>query len=124
MTGPTFDRTLDRDQTSVLGFRNRAGESVLLAGSSNYEDGQTNGSLVRQYNLAAQKIEDTFPGSEFNTGPLAMTDMNGDGQLNLFVGGRVIPGRYPEAPPSLLFARTNDMWVVDVENTKALQKAG
>ena len=29
-------------------------------------------------------------------------DINGDGQTDLFVGGRVIPGRYPETPQSYL----------------------
>ncbi len=28
------------------------------------------------------------------------TDLNGDGRLDVFVGGRVIPGRYPETPRS------------------------
>lgn len=31
-----------------------------------------------------------------------VTDINGDGLPDLFVGGRVIPGRYPEIPPSYL----------------------
>ncbi|MBN8822027.1 MULTISPECIES: VCBS repeat-containing protein [unclassified Spirosoma] len=30
------------------------------------------------------------------------TDINGDGKPDLFVGGRVVPGRYPEAPQSYL----------------------
>ncbi len=29
-------------------------------------------------------------------------DVNGDGHADLFVGGRVVPGRYPETPPSYL----------------------
>ncbi|RRB04710.1 VCBS repeat-containing protein [Larkinella rosea] len=31
-----------------------------------------------------------------------VADVNGDGKPDLFVGGRVIPGRYPETPPSFL----------------------
>ncbi len=31
-----------------------------------------------------------------------MADINGDGYPDLFVGGRVIPGRYPEAPQSYI----------------------
>jgi hypothetical protein len=33
---------------------------------------------------------------------VAINDVNQDGHLDLFVGGRVIPGRYPEAPASYL----------------------
>ena len=115
---------MDRDQTTILGFRGADGRWTLLAGSSNYEDGLTDGSVVRLYNLANQQLEDRFPGAESSTGPLAMTDLNGRGHLSLFVGGRVIPGRFPEAASSLLFFHTNISWVLDVENTKALAKVG
>ena len=50
--------------------------------------------------------------------------MNGDGQLSLFVGGRVIPGRYPEAASSMLFRWREGKWGVDVENTKRFEKVG
>ncbi len=124
MAGPPFNQSVTRDQTTILGFRGVEGRRTLLAGSSNYEDGLTNGSMVRQYNLASQQVEDSFPGAESSTGPLAMTDLNGNGRLNLFVGGRVIAGRYPEAASSVLFVRTNDTWGLDTENTKALEKVG
>jgi hypothetical protein len=35
-------------------------------------------------------------------GCVAVNDVNGDGSPDLFVGGRVVPGRYPETPASFL----------------------
>ncbi|MEF8940967.1 MAG: VCBS repeat-containing protein, partial [Salinivenus sp.] len=43
---------------------------------------------------------DALPRMRTSTGTVAATDINGDGRTDLFVGGRVVPGRYPEAPRS------------------------
>ncbi len=37
-----------------------------------------------------------------STGSIAVIDINQDGNADLFVGGSVVPGRYPEAPQSYL----------------------
>ena len=55
---------------------------------------------------------------------MAMADLDGDGMLDLFVGGRVLPGRYPEAASSHLFRGTADNFVLDSEAEKALGEAG
>jgi hypothetical protein len=46
------------------------------------------------------KATDALPSMLTSTSVVRATDLNGDGREDLFVGGRVIPGRYPEAPRS------------------------
>ena len=46
------------------------------------------------------KKTEALPAMRTSTGAVAPADINGDGRLDLFVGGLVIPGRYPEPPRS------------------------
>ncbi len=48
------------------------------------------------------KSPNALPKMLSSTGCIATGDVNGDGHPDLFVGGRVIPGRYPETPKSYL----------------------
>ena len=123
-TEPPFHTPVTRDQTSVLGWRKPDGSAVLLAGSANYEDGLAVGPSVRQYDLAAKAMDDSFPGHAASTGPLALGDVEGDGHLELFVGGRVLPGRYPEAAASRLFKHDGQHWQLDAARSAALDRVG
>src|SRR5579871_3692732 len=82
------------------------GRSGLLLGLSHYESQstnlpgfiwvQSNGSPPSEQVLPVPPVSATLSSS----GPLASADIDGDGQLELFVGGRVIPGAYPKPASS------------------------
>jgi hypothetical protein len=55
---------------------------------------------------------------------MALGDVDGDGSLELFVGGRMIPGRYPEAASSRLFRPNGNALALDAGNSRALEKIG
>lgn len=48
------------------------------------------------------KKQDALPEMRTSTGAVATADINGDGWTDLFVGGHVVPGRYPETPRSYI----------------------
>jgi hypothetical protein len=98
----------------------------LLVGSSNYEDGLTNADSVLAYRFSGGKWsgETNLPPALGSTGPLALGDIDGDGNLELFVGGRVIPGRYPEASASVIYRLEGEKWILDAELSGILAQVG
>ncbi|MBE9460724.1 VCBS repeat-containing protein [Dyadobacter subterraneus] len=74
------------------GYANFMPEDVLLQDRLYINDGKGN----------FTKKTDALPQMLFSKSCVRVADFNGDGKQDLFVGGRVIPGRYPEAPRSYI----------------------
>lgn len=117
------------DVTGLGGFVTRDGQRVLLGGIANYENA---GHKVAVGGWQIQKGSGQFTGgpvrdiagTDQSTGPLAISDYDGDGDLDLFVGGRMLPGRYPEGASSRLFRQQNGQLVLDEENQPVLKQVG
>ncbi len=115
---------LDQDQTTVLGWRRANLETLLLMGFSDNDTGHSNVPLVRQFSLVSGVTNDIADPTGGGGGPIVMADVDGDGQLDAFVGARPIPGRYPEAGPSRLLRGGADGVKADPDNAAVLAGLG
>ena len=121
---PAFSQVLKRYQSGMVGWHPFTNQTSILAGFANYEDGEATGPGVRQYDFNRQTCDDSLTTLQSSTGPLALADVTGTGPLELFIGGRVIPGAYPFAASSRLLRRQDQKWEPDVENSKRLEEIG
>lgn len=60
-----------------------------------------------------------LPGKPFSTGAACAVDVDRDGDIDLFVGGRVVPGQYPTAPGSRLYLNDGNGAFTDATTSQA-----
>ena len=89
----------------------------------------TNAMLDRLYlndgNGNFEKSTDRVPEYRASGGPVSVVDFDRDGQLDVFVGGRVVPGNFPAIPQSVLLKNKNGkLELASEEVAPGLSKTG
>jgi len=110
-TTPATDLPLAADLSGLASWVPAPGRRALLAGQSALRTPDADVSPLNQIELkpsspmsaVTMKTVSEIPAAKSATGPIAVADVEGDGDLDVFLGGRAIPAHYPEAASSQLF---------------------
>jgi hypothetical protein len=123
---PPWTQPVACDQTTLLAWPRPHGPARVLVGMANYEcgSGPGAGASVCLYDAETRQVTDLVPGTEASVGPLALADYEGEGNLGLFVGGRCVPGRYPEPARSQVWHQRAGQWTLDTTNAARLRHVG
>ena len=126
MESSIFNQKSQHEQTALLGWSPRNGLTSLLVACSNYEDPESEKSFVQRYDLTptSQSISSRSSLGFSSVGPMSMADYDNDGDLDLFVGGRAIPGRYPEPASSIFYRNDGNNFQIDIANSNQLRSVG
>ena len=125
---PVLNTPTTGDITGILTLPQPDGTGVhILAGVSNYEFPQLDSSYIQVYDFTNGRAQALYTLSfDFAAiGALAATDIDQDGDLDLFAAGRTIAGGYPVPTYSRLYEQTsNGTWTYNPEWSAPLKETG
>jgi len=107
------------------------GDMDLYVASGGYEFGENDPLLQDRLYINDgkgnfSKKKDALPKMFISTGCIKAADIDGDGDMDVFAGGRLVPGRYPSTPDSKILQNDGKGNFTDITATIApgIQKIG
>ncbi|NCI47387.1 VCBS repeat-containing protein [Sediminibacterium sp. WSJ-3] len=117
---PVFDRFVDFEDVAVLFFDADGDKDLDLfvgAGGNNASFGDrifAHRLLLNDGKGNFRVADNAFPANSVNIGVAVASDFDRDGDLDLFVGGRSVPGEYGVTPSSYLYVNDGKGHFTDI----------
>ncbi|MDB6036815.1 MAG: Repeat protein [Verrucomicrobiales bacterium] len=111
--------------TAIAAFRKTDRVTTIIQAQSNYEEvgGRSTIHVIEVENgqwYEVQTLEIPF----VMVGSITLGDVDGDGDLDLFLGGRCIPGEYPRAASSFLYRNNGGTFELDRASSDGFRDLG
>ena len=113
-----------KDAGSVVGWPDGQNHRRILASLTNPEAAPDKVSELAVVDPREPTLRSQLPGGAIVPGPIVVGDLDGDGDLDVFVGGRYRPGRYPEPVASSIWINQNGTLTMDAQRSEPFRAIG